>query len=367
MNKLTRVSSVLIGVLGVGGVCTLGPIACSSSATGLLDGSVPETGADHVTVETGPRHDSGHVDAGHDATKDVTPDVITQHDTGTDAHDGGTDAHDGGTDAHDSGPDVHDAAPEVSIDSSSSAATFPRTMVTAYCTKLSSCCGETPSQFSIDACTKALYDAPSFVPSQLALILGGLNSTEHTFDSTQGAKCITEIESLGCGSSSATTWKKIAADCAAAYTGLLEASHPGCLSSFDCQPGNYCAPLDRAGNTVVPDGGGTCTPLAGTGGHCVDILNSSDCTYLGLGTPAQYCNNVINDAGQQTDGGVCTASLSSGTACNYPGYAQECTSLQCLPTVDAGFLVQDYACTDSAGFTQIEGVPQCLLFAPDGG
>jgi hypothetical protein len=360
MHKLTRVSAVLVGVLGASGVCSAALVACSNDTSGIIPDGGTDAASDRTTPphETGPKPDVGpKPDAGHDATQDVThpPDVAPPIESSTDSgKDTGIDAPlDAPTDAH--------------ADVSAAAAAFPKSVVMAYCAKLGSCCGEGPSAFSVSACVDSLYDSRSFVPSQLALILSGLQSTEHTFDPTQADKCTTEIGALGCGSTAATTWKQIAIDCAGAYAGELGTNATGCYSSFDCKAGNYCAPLDPLGNTIPPDGGGTCTALAGANGACVDIQNSSDCTYLGLGTPAQYCNNYPTDGGAPTDGGVCSPSFASGTACNFPGWAQECTSLQCLPTMDAGNFFYDYACTDSAGFTQIEGAPQCLLFPPDGG
>jgi hypothetical protein len=90
--------------------------------------------------------------------------------------------------------------------------------------------------------------------------------------------------------------------------GTLGSGQGPCVDSIQCQAGLYCSTATHV-----------CTPLEGLGQPCQDQVLSTDCTYLGEGTPALYCQATA-------DGGTCQPAQDAGSSCVY---GQACLSGVC--------------------------------------
>jgi hypothetical protein len=355
MNNLTRVSAVVIGLFGATGAISVALVACGNDATGIVDGGGPDAQGDGPAknrdggrdAARDARPDSTHPDGGvPDSTPDVTRPLDATPETSTDAHDGGSDAHDGGSDAHDgASDDAHDAQPGFDATAETD---FITTLVNAYCTKMQSCCGVDGGAFSIADCVMSQTDSYALPTTDIGLIFGATASPHHTFDAVQAQTCLTDLKALQCGANTAGALNNVSAACSAVYTGLLGQGDTGCRSSFDCASGTYCGPINSFGITSAADGG-TCLPLGSIGAPCVDQDYSSDCTYLGSGSPGAFCSAS----------NVCAPSQLTGTDCSNPGYAEQCVTQICtFDSTNAG------TCAGSELFTQPAGTDFCPAFPP---
>jgi hypothetical protein len=282
-------------------------------------------------------------DAGHAA--DDASDDFGSFDEGVD-FDGGSDAHH--SDA--SGPPDGLAPP--TGDAAKAAQAYPNDVIQAYCAKLKSCCD---AGFDQDVCAKELGN--NVGNTYLGLILNGIASTHYAYNAAHAATCIHDFTLISCTNNGTATLKTLLSACSSAYTGLLGKGATGCQSSFDCEPGLYCGPVDSSGDTV--GGAGTCVALAGVGKNCVDTTYSSDCTYLGLGNEdagALFCA----PSGSVGSGGKCTMAQQNGTSCETPGVPQQCLSQFCV-AVEGGF-----SCEDNGPLTVNQGTNLCTMYV-DGG
>ena len=338
MNRFSRVSAVLAGVIGASGCLSLALVACGTNPQGQGgDGGTTDAPPDRVIKADAPHHDAkadvvSHADAG---------DVHTTADTGTDAGvDSGVDAghHDGG---HDAGADT-----------SAAAVAFPSQVAAAFCKRMSTCCvGDASTTLDTTACTADGVDTQSIPLTTLGLIISGLPSAGVEFDSAQATTCLDAIAALSCTTNTNTAVNAVATACAAAYTPKLVAGQTGCKSSFDCPSGYYCGPLSAPTSAthylaLPPAGGGTCTLIQSLGSPCVDTAYSTDCNYLGTQVDKAYCG--------PTDAGTTVCTTPSATDCSNSYYNEECVSGQCLDQVDGAV-----TCVTSVPFTIIFGNDEC--------
>lgn len=255
-----------------------------------------------------------------DDSSGAAPSVVdATADTKPTAPDAMEDSHvDAGTATMSDGPsgfaDVGDVA--IAIPSLSQ---FPHAVDVAYCTRLQQCCmvpAADWNQTGTSGCVSTL-DTMGGV-----LGLGGfasaLESGHVEYDASAAKNCLDHVYSFSCGAVPASAIAFTRDVCFGAMHGTLGAGAGPCVSSLECASGLYCR--------VVSGGGpGTCVALQGQGQACADTTASTDCTYLGNGTPALFCFDP-GDGGTPTcepalplDAGPCNqAAACQSWACNYP-------------------------------------------------
>jgi hypothetical protein len=321
MRNLVRASTILGALCGVSGALALAAAGCGGDDS---NGN-PDAQADTPSDSKG------------DHTTDTKNDVPQQGDSQPDTL---------GDTETDGGPDVMDASDANSSDAPGDAPPdnvalfgFPHAVDLAYCTRLASCCGDDGGTFNITGCTHDL-DVSGGAFGNIGT--AQLDSGNVTYVPSEAKKCLDDTATIACGSINATDIAVLTDECAAAIQGKFGSDAGPCSSSFDCQPTLYCA-----------SDGGVCAPLNATGQPCTDVVFSSDCSYLGNGTPPLYCSPL--DGG----GGTCQPQLANGTACSS---FEECQSLICdfsAPTAD---------CSNTTVFSD-KGTPNgvCTFYPPDSG
>jgi hypothetical protein len=221
---------------------------------------------------------------------------------------------------------------------------FPHAADLAYCQRLESCCLLDGGSFGAASCATDLDQSGGAFGN---IGIANVHSGHITFDPAQAKSCVSGISGIDCATLTATLTLTLTGECAGAMIGTVSAGGP-CSSAFDCKTGLYCA--QGAG-----DAGAQCAALKTLGETCSDLVFSTDCSYLGNGTPALFCQ-------QNADGGLfgtCQPSFSNGVDCQE---YEECATLIC-----------DYSqptpvCSDSTPFSQ-PGVAGgiCTDYPPDGG
>jgi hypothetical protein len=232
---------------------------------------------------------------------------------------------------HDSGSPV-DATPDAPAP-----ADFLGATTVAYCHRLRDCClpdggGWNEAQCEIDigpinAEAGTGQNGFAFIATYSAS-WGGAHVA---YDPASAAACIADIANIPCGAFTAfpppsPAYNPIKDECFGAFRGVLpNDGGPGpndsgstCLTHQECLPGGFCDPTVN---------NGTCVPLLGAGGSCAIAANtgrSEPCTYLGLGTPANYCGPSVTDGGVPT----CQAALPDDAGCVSDEW---CQSQLCLP------------------------------------
>jgi hypothetical protein len=262
-----------------------------------------------VEVWAGCGDDSSGARAGgeFDATADTVPDVVSNADAGNTG--------DVMSEGSPSGfVNVGDAAIAVPAPSQ-----FPHAVDVAYCTRLEQCCLVPHSQWNqsgTNGCVPTLDSNGGVVG--LAGFDTALDSGLVAYDPTAAKTCLEYVNSLNCGTVPATAGELIRNLCFGALKGTLTAGAGPCVDSLECGRGLYCRVASQGTS-------GTCEPLQAQGKPCQDTASSTDCTYLGNGTPALYCLDP-GDGGTSTcqaalpvDAGPCSqpAACQSWT-CNYP-------------------------------------------------
>jgi hypothetical protein len=343
MRNLSGVSVILGALMATGGVLALTAVGCGGDDNGTpgSDGAAPDQ-----TVSDGQTAVDGHSDAHTDGkvVKETGGDVVTK-DTGP--MDGGADA---------------DAA---SFDAAALYA-FPNAVNTAYCKQLQSCCAKDmdAGPFDIAACASENAAFGGLYNVNLANVHGG----HINFDQDAAAKCIADQAALTCGTYTAAEYTAAVNDCSTAMTGKLQIGDGPCLSAWDCAPPAYCA---GAGGVAIDsifanDGGtlsgafvggnqsadagqtGVCTALRSVNQSCNDLFFYTDCTYLGNGSPALFCNQ---DGG--TGPGQCVPALTTGTAC--------VVNVNCTPQVC------DSVTGECQATTVFDDTNDCTFAFPDAG
>jgi len=305
---LSKIAVILGAVVGASVSATMCAVGCGG------DSGAPqqeEGGADSTVDST--------FDVGSDtqALDAVHPDVGTEAGSGRDAADAG--AADDATDSSDftNIGDVQIDVPPL--------AEFPHAVIEAYCSHLQDCCImsqdiASPDQWNQDGDGGC---APFLAARSGAFGIGNhgaaLDSGLVTYDATASYTCLREWLSFQCGTVSAAGLQKVKNDCYGAMAGTLGINAGPCIDSIQCKSGEYCR-LGDAGN-------GTCVPLSGLGQPCADTTNSFDCSYLGLGNPAQYCAALEG-------GSICQNALPSDAGCttNATCQAGVCIFPRCVDT-----------------------------------
>ncbi len=209
-----------------------------------------------------------------------------------------------------------DSAPPSNVDGGGDAASaglaFAIHEATAYCSKWLSCCagglnaGSYDLQRCIDGNTTLGWEGT--LPLDVRVYSRG----HIKVDQAKAAGCISALESFPCGMQTPAKWGAITAACELVIQGTIPSNTAGCISSFECAPGNYCDPTT---------GGGTCTPLATQGQPCNTKINDPSglnplademCSYLSSGQPPLFCDMIDN----APDAATCQPLLASGASCS---------------------------------------------------
>jgi hypothetical protein len=272
-------------------------------------------------------------DAGGDgASEGSTPDASHQDGTVPDAS-GDSALNDAGLDSGDASNDAADAqdAAETSV---LQASQYAAAVAEGLCARIQYCCDIDAGSFDTSGCIATFGGNPLLVGEATPYLDSGLID----FNPAQAGACLTDIANFPCGTVSAMQNIQLGQACVGAFSGVQNTGGP-CAAPIECPSTDYCL--------LPTDGGtGTCTPLEGDGGSCTD---QTQCSYLGNGIPAQYCNSIDH---------ICLPELPVGAQCS--NYAQ-CQTQVCLPPMP-------YTCQATAVFTQ-ENVPgtSCELFTLDAG
>jgi hypothetical protein len=306
MRNFAQMSAVLAGLLGCGGALAFAAVGCGGDDNTNNDAgdSAPDRTSDHSVAD---HHTSDASDAGSDV--DSAPPT------------------DGSVDSPvDSPVDSH-----VNVDAAA-LYDFPTAVNTAYCQRLEFCClgadAGTAATAFVASCVQQESEYGGIVNVNLANIRGG----HIKLDPTAAAKCLSDIASISCGTYTSAEETAILDDCSAAMVGQIDLGKGGCTSAWDCAPTAYCAglagPLDPIyaddGGLVSDGGTGTCTSLHPVTTSCQDVNFYTDCSYLGNGSPGNFCNP--NDAGT---GGTCVADYPTGSAGAGCLYNQQCATQIC--------------------------------------
>jgi hypothetical protein len=288
LGKFTMVAGGAVLSVGVASLALIGGCGGGDDTTSsaAVDGSVPPADgtvprgdalASDVTVAEGGGGSDAPLavpDGGHAADASLGPDG-----EGAAPTDSGQDA----------GAPVDAAVVEVDA---TSLAGFPHAFNAAYCERLRECCGVPIGEWrdSPDGGCTVQNDKFGGLGA-IAAYNAALDSGAIAYSPARAAACLQEVAQIGCGVYPASTQNMIIADCFAAMQGTLIAGKP-CVDSLECASGEFCEQSADGGANV-------CTALVGVGGPCSDTTRSTDCSYLGHGTPALFCgpNGDAGDAG----------------------------------------------------------------------
>ena len=258
----------------------------------------------------------------HDAAVDVvdarTSDVADATTGDADATTGDADAATG--DAADAmGPDVYVCPTEMQ--------TYPQRYAAAFCYGVGNCCDRFDAGgFDMAKCVSASQIAgwDDTIPSDPSIVC----RAHTTIDVDASAACLSAVAAYPCGTMvPAATFAALIHACQNVIKGTLPIDAGGCLSSFECVEGAYCAP------PVGDSGVGTCMPLVVDGGVCtVDDM----CRSATSGNPSLYCTADLLD----TAAGTCAPQLPDTASCvDQSGivfFDKACLSLQCGQDLTCG-------------------------------
>jgi hypothetical protein len=322
LKKIAQLGGYLAG--GIGGTVLASFLftACGggddSSSNAPTDGSVTSDG----TVD-GAKSDSGS--SGKDAS-DSSTDGPVGSETGSSEASAG-DAGDGGSDGAipDAAPDVVDAAVDAPPLSD-----FFHAIDRTVCDRLMTCCLATPAQWSDGGfgvgCFATVDDPSVGGYFKVAIFADSVDSGRIDYNPATAAACLQAMGALNCGTVESSVVNANVATCLSATKGTLDVDAGPCTTSLECKAG-YCK-HDTTGSR--------CTPLVAQGQVCADVINSTDCSYLGRGTPALQCDDP-GDGGSPT----CQPLLPTGTGVGCV-QGQQCQSLDCnSPDCVTQFLFSD--------------------------
>ena len=200
---------------------------------------------------------------------------------------------------------------------------FPHAVDEAFCQRLQQCCLVSPSawqQEGPNGCVTALDESGGALG--IANFNSALDSGSVAYNESAAASCLNTLSTINCGVIQSPAYNSLVSLCFSAMQGTLGIDTSGCVSSLQCKTGEVCA--------LASDGGaGVCVLLSGQGQPCKDTTNSTDCTYLGNGTPALYCTKV--------DGGSteCQPSKPTNSTCNFNPECQSglCNAPACVTSI----------------------------------
>ncbi len=362
--RITGITRVLAwGVIGAaGGLAAVSAgcggddtVAVSGEAGGPADGTTealtdavaPDgTLLDGMTTDGASSNDADAAEAQADgALADSAQPDSAQSTDGAQA-DGGPelDSSDASSDASDGSVNEEEGGGQ---DAALTLANFPATVTSTYCARLEQCCGVTAAQWN-DGGGGCIALTSSYGFFGVNQYTAAFDSGAISLDPAAASTCLAELSAFNCGTTSATAFDNVRADCFAAMVGHLGGDAGHCINSLECQPGEFCptGPIGDAGSS-------TCVPLRSDGQPCGDTLNSTDCRFLGIGAPDEWC-------GAGPDGGnICQPTKPAAAACRQN---PECVTGVCVYP----------SCVDSYIFSD-PGVPggSCATYtltdAGDGG
>jgi hypothetical protein len=244
------------------------------------------------------------VAAPEEGGKDGTADV-NNPEVGQDAADSG------GNDAADAG----DTAPDVAVEAASIGA-YPLSVTVAYCLRLQQCCLVPDGQWNqngANGCVSLVGQSGGIRGLQLHQLALGSDAGLVTYDPVAGAKCIQDVNALACGVVPVSSILTVQDDCFAALQGTLGVDAGPCTDPIECKTNEHCRMVGDAGT-------GICTPLIAQGQPCTDKTYSMDCSYLGNGSPALYCDpkTLTCQPPVALDAGCASNAACASEACNYP-------------------------------------------------
>ena len=228
---------------------------------------------------------------------------------------------------------------------------------TAQCSNWLNCCpGLDGGAYDLQRCIRdnTTYGWEGTLPEDTSVYYRG----HIIVNQARGAGCVSALNSFPCGTQTPTQWGAITSACELVIQGTLPSNAPGCISSFECTPGNYCDP------TVD---GGLCTPLAKQGEPCNTKISDPDlvppladqmCSYLSSGEPPLFCDLVNNAPDAATCQPLLANSASCSNAANMYYDDQACTppalcgdNLQCGGTTSYPYadFCRLYAIADAGG------------------
>lgn len=273
MRSLRGTLMALVACLATLGLAGLAEVSCgdNSSATPIKSG-LDATSDGEVWTDSAPQNDGGMLDAPRDSRVDVAADALP--------------------------PGLVAAITEA----------------TAQCTSWLTCCpgGLDGGNYDLQHCIDNIgaFGWEGTLPRDNRVYFRG----HIVVDQSKAAGCISALNSFPCGAQTAAQWGAITTACELVIQGTIASNSPGCISSFECAPGNYCDP------TVD---GGLCTPLATQGQPCntkindpagVNPLADEMCSYLSSGQPPLFCD-MINSP---PDAATCQPLLMNGATCSNP-------------------------------------------------
>jgi hypothetical protein len=324
------------------------------AGTADADATVPDGPPSDVTLPEGgpdvspPDAQEASADARTplDAPADSIPDVAI--DSGADA--GGADADAGAPDADAGAPDGDAGAPDADAAACSvslpTANAFFATMVSTFCEQRRNACNLSPSQFNQSKCLSI------FSGTSVAGLFGGVGAISSHLDAgtlaldpVAACQCLTRLPMVPmAGTATQADYDSLQAACNGALAGTVMTGQ-ACSSSYDCTNGNYCAPVNDAGQ---------CAALVSDGGSCAAVFPSAEpvdfaCSFRALPSPEMYCDLTSN---------TCVPRIPTGSSASCPR-SPACQSNACVRPSDAGTCVEQRSITSS---------PLCnLLTQPDAG
>ena len=200
---------------------------------------------------------------------------------------------------------------------------------TAFCNRVSTCCGNTGFNLSQCITDNEVYGWESSLPPSMA----EYGSPNLVYNPTAGSACISALGNMPCGAAvSAAQYAAVTSACFGPLHGNIAVGSGPCTSSFECVPGSYC--VKETVDAGAPDAGGDagkggveslCEPLVAVGAACSQVAGDDACSYLGEET-AVYCNRINGNAGA-----TCANRLANGLTCGSTSEFDDeaCTSLLC--------------------------------------
>ena len=287
IRSLAALTSVLTACAGVGSIA----IGCGSNSTAVgaedasldqtAEGSTEDGGAGDAAADNfaapdqgadttlGTANEAGPVDGQSDVGDGATT-IDADAGSAPDADASSTQNADASTDASADAASVQDSAPDAP-----SAADFVDTVSSSLCGRIRDCCLDTQSDFRMQNCLNDFGGSPL----GLAVFQPYVSTGSITYDSVQATNCLNEVAAFPCGTVNAALSISLQQDCFAAFHGAV-ADAGACQGNVECAAGSYCTSSDG--------GFGTCAPLQPDGGAC-SRFDNTECAYLGIGVPAEYC------------------------------------------------------------------------------
>jgi hypothetical protein len=214
-----------------------------------------------------------------------------------------------------------DSPPDAPLDAPAMADFIPA-VVRTFCARISSCCLN-PSTFDNAKCFAVLNNPNSGDLLGLPAFEPSTDGGAATYNPATAADCLSRAAALSCGLVPTAQVKALESVCYGAFTGTRAIGAAGCKSSIDCVTGAFC--------DLTVDGG-ACAALKGANQPCSDP-NSLDCSYLGIGNPANFCNFPA-DGGAST----CQPKLGPDASCNANN---DCIDNNCTGVCDDNVVISD--------------------------